>query len=260
MLLASPTRPARRSRAGIATPERNPMPASDTDGAIHTWFDLTYARYLVLDPASHARLGEDWHQQIGEMLEQVTRAFAHQRQAERYLALPGKQWEYGDLTPELMRELDVSTNMEDLHENCDCGPEPEGDAELDDASWQRHIDWQDRRYDHEREDLRWYDARGDEYQRWMRLTVPTEALASAYARAEATPCVVVPRSFLQSMPADWQDRFVALLEQVDDDKIASSYDIRPQNNIGGRWVDIDDPVPHYNRGRTYLEPRLDVTA
>jgi len=62
--------------------------------------------------------------------------------------------------------------------------------------------------------------------------------------------LTVPRSVLQSMPDDWQEKFVALLEQMDD-----TIDWRPKE--GRYWVRLKDdkgcfvrdPLMDYDRGR-----------
>lgn len=61
--------------------------------------------------------------------------------------------------------------------------------------------------------------------------------------------LVLPRTMLQSMPTEWQRRFVACLEELD----AAAGDILGPD---GYWVRaqrdgkfIADPVPQYNRGR-----------
>jgi hypothetical protein len=66
---------------------------------------------------------------------------------------------------------------------------------------------------------------------------------------------VLHRSILQSMPEDWQERFVAMLEELAE----AAWDI-PQASYRVMAVDesgkfIQDPVPHYNRGRTKLTLR-----
>lgn len=108
--------------------------------------------------------------------------------------------------------------------------------------------------------------------------------------------LVIPRTLLQSMPAEWQEQFTALLAQFDDsfDGVprAESYivqaaaereagDLTDLERRAARVVegddgslshttllgdvsevDVDDrvlvpvvePVPHYNRGRTRVEP------
>jgi hypothetical protein len=107
--------------------------------------------------------------------------------------------------------------------------------------------------------------------------------------------LVLPRTLLQSMPDPWQEKFVGLLGQLDRafDHIetADAYQVhagtirdlealtlaerrhagitRPGG--GGKYYDADgdeldrystvvvpcpDPVPHYRRGRTRIEPKL----
>jgi hypothetical protein len=62
--------------------------------------------------------------------------------------------------------------------------------------------------------------------------------------------LTVPRSVLQSMPKEWQDRFVKCLEELDE-----KIDWRPQE--GCYWVKLKDdkgrymrdPLMDYERGR-----------
>jgi hypothetical protein len=115
---------------------------------------------------------------------------------------------------------------------------------------------------------------------------------------------VLPRTLMQSMPIEWQERMVACLEELNDafdhvdqaevyDVIAATEHIvdemtpaeleragidvtdewsidnpdrAPQYHLRKDGTDLEgqdrvllpcaDPVPHYNRGRTYIEPRL----
>lgn len=61
--------------------------------------------------------------------------------------------------------------------------------------------------------------------------------------------LVVPRTFLQSMPDEWQEKFVALLEEmnkkVDAPDQAKEYWVRARE--GQRFV--HDPYADYSRGR-----------
>jgi len=68
--------------------------------------------------------------------------------------------------------------------------------------------------------------------------------------------LTIPRSVLQSMPQDWQSKFVTLLNELD-----ATIDWRPES--GCYWVQlkdengnkIPDPLMDYQRGRRRL-PRL----
>jgi hypothetical protein len=116
--------------------------------------------------------------------------------------------------------------------------------------------------------------------------------------------LVINRTVLQSMPLDWQDKLVKLLDQLeaafggvdveyhvetgqwvyanectgDQLKLAGVTRHLPEDNdpngevvyydrtgqeipYGGRvFVPGPDPIPHYNRGRTIIEPRLPKSA
>lgn len=65
--------------------------------------------------------------------------------------------------------------------------------------------------------------------------------------------LVWPRSLMQSMPPDWQHRFVELAEELADaygTLLATDYRVQAVNDRG-RYM--RDPVPHYSRGRTVVE-------
>ncbi len=197
---------------------------------IHTYFNLTYANALILD-RRHVT-GE-----LAEMIGQLERAFRHVPRGHEYVLLAGEEWLYDDLGPQEMALLDIVTNVETVHEGCE------------------HDD-EDDEYECERENLRWYDWRGDEHDRHERLTVPSETLE----QARAAQRLVLHRALLQSMPESWQERFVELhdelVDELDDDGI-DSYEIRVFDAAGRR---VEDPVPHYRRGRTYIEPLAEAFA
>lgn len=104
--------------------------------------------------------------------------------------------------------------------------------------------------------------------------------------------LVLPRTLLQSMPDAWQERLVELLDQYEDAfhdvEQAEAYDVTPGRVVAAEelskrqrlWAGVTeedgvlydrdgdelhpysrvvvpepDPVPHYNRGRTRVEPR-----
>lgn len=65
--------------------------------------------------------------------------------------------------------------------------------------------------------------------------------------------LAIPRSVLQSMPDEWQDKFVRLLEELDE-----TFDWRRSGcyvnfrNRSGRWM--RDQLGDYQRGRRILTP------
>lgn len=68
--------------------------------------------------------------------------------------------------------------------------------------------------------------------------------------------LVLHRSLMQSMDVEWQRRMVKCLVELERafehiDR-ADLYHVQPRDRETGRF--ISDPVPHYNRGRTYIEP------
>ena len=67
--------------------------------------------------------------------------------------------------------------------------------------------------------------------------------------------LVLPRSVLQSMPDEWQAAFVALLHELEATFGGldwPDYTVNARQPHGGRFM--KDPIPHYNRGRTRVDP------
>lgn len=63
----------------------------------------------------------------------------------------------------------------------------------------------------------------------------------------------MPRSVLQSMPADWQHRFVELMGEAEE--LYGGYDMQytvMAKDDRGRFV--ADPLRDYERGRRFVEP------
>lgn len=199
---------------------------------IHGWFGLSYVDHLVLDPIRTNALPPTWHLEMAAMLDQLRRSFPDiNPNGDEALALAGGESEYGELDPHQMQMLGVTSNERDRHEGCDHQDETE-EAECDVEPY-------------------WYDWRGDEHSYYERVVVPSETVPQARAAGRT----VVSRTLLQSMPADWQARFVTLVDQMDDVNVESpeDYDIRFYTPDGIRTT---DPVPHYNRGRTRLVPSV----
>ena len=66
--------------------------------------------------------------------------------------------------------------------------------------------------------------------------------------------LALPRSIMQSMPADWQHRFSELMDEVQDKY--GGYDMRytvNKRDAKGRF--IPDELRNYERGRRIIEPR-----
>jgi hypothetical protein len=66
--------------------------------------------------------------------------------------------------------------------------------------------------------------------------------------------LTLPRSVLQSMPLEWQERFVACLDEL---RAEFGYLDWPRYTVSARTADgrfRRDPIPHYWRGRTRLRP------
>ena len=71
--------------------------------------------------------------------------------------------------------------------------------------------------------------------------------------------LTIPRSLLQSMPDEWQGRFVACLREMDDTfrhvEWPASYRVMAVDE-SGKFT--RDPIPHYNRGRERVPTWRDV--
>lgn len=69
--------------------------------------------------------------------------------------------------------------------------------------------------------------------------------------------LVLHRTLLQSMPEEWQHRFVAMVQDLE--RAYAHIDHPPGYTVHVRGEDgrfARDPIPHYNRGRTFIPPRL----
>lgn len=66
--------------------------------------------------------------------------------------------------------------------------------------------------------------------------------------------LVVQRSLMQSMPIEWQRRFVECLEELDDaamglKDLPGAFEVIPQRLDGDKSIEIEDPYRDYQRGR-----------
>lgn len=67
--------------------------------------------------------------------------------------------------------------------------------------------------------------------------------------------LVLHRTLLQSMPDEWQLRFIDCVRELQD--AFSHLDQANNYMVQARTLDgkfMKDPIPHYNRGRTFVEP------
>lgn len=128
------------------------------------------------------------------------------------------------------------------------------------------------------------------------LPAPTSEAIHEHFGLSYANYLVLPRTLLQSMPDEWQERFVTCLDELSGAfsyvKQAETYEVTPGREVEvesltaaeqrqlGIIIDHDgddlayynrdgnqlegwervvvpdiDPVPYYNRGRTYIEPR-----
>jgi hypothetical protein len=69
--------------------------------------------------------------------------------------------------------------------------------------------------------------------------------------------LTLPRAILQSMSVDWQEQFVACLEELHQEFghlpwPEGGYRVQP---IDARGRFTRDAIPHYDRGRTFIPPK-----
>jgi hypothetical protein len=212
---------------------------------IHTAFGLTYANYLILDGPTLQKADQVVVARLKVMLTELWSSFTPEFGSVERVALLAEEHEFDDLTEEQMTRLGVVWNMDFVHQDCDCGEEPDSDDDESQADYsKRYSDWSHRRDEHELDELLW-EYRGQQYRIGQSEVFPVETVE----QARQINRLVVPRTLLQSMPADWQQLFVTVLNNLP--RADCSFDVQVFDANGNP---IDDPVPHYNRGRTQLEP------
>jgi phosphoenolpyruvate carboxylase len=67
--------------------------------------------------------------------------------------------------------------------------------------------------------------------------------------------LVLPRAVLQSMPEEWQERFVAMLDELEEAAARAKLEVPAHYRVHvvdakGRF--IRDPIPHYRRAPNLL--------
>lgn len=106
--------------ASTSPAERN----AHLDGPIHAWFELTYANYHVLHRTLMQSMPVEWQERAVALFEELDAAFRGLERAESYIVTPARESEYGSLTTEERRLLDVTyTNDAD---DCDIYTDADG--------------------------------------------------------------------------------------------------------------------------------------
>lgn len=202
---------------------------SSTD--IHGYFGLSYVNYLVIDAGRIAEREPQALAPLLRLIKQLWDAYP-QYEPQTRIALAGRLAALSDLTYFERTEHGVTSNFEFIHDD-DC-------CQTDEERW-----------DHEAEACRW-EYRGEDYERDEEAVLPVET--AEYAAGQVR--YVLPRTLLQSMPLSWQEEFVAAARAAGDAD-DREFQIRVLRADG---LEIDDPVPHYRRGRTHIAPRLEQNA
>lgn len=209
---------------------RRDLPPAD----IQTWFNLTYASYLVID--RDKLTSTEPGLEILAKVDEVHRAFAHLSLPDYRVRLGG-WWPVGELDDEDLAAAGYQVNTP----SGEATPTAEDEQEMD------------------REEAT-YTNGVDEMQGWQEAFVPTPG-----GEQPRDSHVVVNRTLLQSMPTEWQHALVYLLRAHSDVMEARADEPGPASCEiqAGEWAGESftpfvngDPLPHYNRGRTRLEPRL----
>ncbi|WP_051761340.1 hypothetical protein [Microbispora rosea] len=144
--------------------------------AIHSYFSLSYANYLVLPRTLLQSMPDEWQTRMVACLRELDDAFRHVPQAEAYKVQPAREREVGELTDDELRQVGYSKSGDE----CDCYAEVTGSGEV-------------------------------------RFVPPTCPHETTYRDDKGN--------------------------EVSADHIVM-------------WPLDHDPVPHYNRGRTYIKPNL----
>lgn len=204
----------------------SPLDVAECD--IHTMFGLSHSNYLVIEDVAYQAMPADWHTAFRSALQEYNKAKRSLSMPGRYWALAAQAKTYDALTEAELRRLKVSDLVDE-----------EVDARLNQDGSLR---------------LCYCDPDGRQREGWEEVLVPDpdDDLVDA-----APFRMVFPRTILQSMPAGWQHRFVRLMHELNEAgrsmDLPTAYRVQAQDRVNGEWVDVLDPVPHYDRGRARVE-------
>lgn len=83
--------------------------------AVHGWFGLTYANYLVLHRTLLQSMPDEWQNRFVACLRELDDAFSHIEKAEGYKVEPGREREVSDLSDDELKRIGYSKSND-----CDC--------------------------------------------------------------------------------------------------------------------------------------------
>ena len=76
--------------------------------AVHGWFGLTYANYLVLHRTLLQSMPDEWQNRFVACLRELEDAFSHIEKAEGYKVEPAREREVGELSAEELKKIGYS--------------------------------------------------------------------------------------------------------------------------------------------------------
>lgn len=86
-----------------------------------------------------------------------------------------------------------------------------------------------------------------------KVVIETDQPIHLYFGLSYCSYLCMPRTLLQSMPVEWQRKFVGMLEEYE----AAFEHVEQPDCYSVRAVG-PNPIPHYQRGRTRVEPNLEA--
>lgn len=89
--------------------------------AIHTWFGLSYANYLVVPRTLLQSMPDEWQTRFVACLNELNEAFAHLKQAECYEVEAAIEREVSSLTREELAAIGYSRSGEPCPDGCEGG-------------------------------------------------------------------------------------------------------------------------------------------
>src|SRR6266568_1639700 len=86
-------------------PASSPLPVTPDDEAIHQYFGLTYANYLVIQRALLQSMPGSWQARFVALLDEFNAAFAHIDRGEAFDVVHGQDRYLSELTPEEAKRI-----------------------------------------------------------------------------------------------------------------------------------------------------------